>query len=269
MTDTATCAPSPQTPRRSLLLLTLLAGLTACAVDTPPPPLAVVQPDYGYLTKLRLNVATLTIDDSWTPRADSGMHVESLSAVQPIDALRRMGQDRLVAQGTSGQARFVVTDASILQTRDRLDGSFAVRLEVATSDGAQSGFAEARVVRVRMLTGDEADGGRAAAYELTRKMMDDLNVEFEFQVRRSLRAYLLASGENGAVVAPPAAIQSQDLGTVNEPAPLTPTPPSVQQPVAPQLRSPPARFLQQPTYPQPPVTPPQPTYLQPPSYFPQ
>ncbi len=281
MTDTITRAPRLQTPRfqapRRSLLLTLLAGLTGCVVDAPPPPLAVVQPDYSYLTKLRLNVATLAIDDSWTPRADSGLHVESLSPIQPIDALRRMGQDRLVAQGTSGQARFVVTDASILQMRGRLDGSFAVRLEVATSDGARSGFAEARVVRVRTLTGDEADGGRAAAYELTRRMMDDLNVEFEFQVRHSLGDYLLASGENGAAVAPPAPVQSQDLGTPGGPVPLTPAPPTVQQPSVqqPGVQQSPPRFLQPPAYPPQqayppqPAYPPPPAYPQPPSYYPQ
>jgi len=128
--------------------------------------------------------------------------------VRPVDALRQMAHDRLAASGNSGQARFVIEDASILAGPGRLDGSMAVRLDVGTSDGTRSGYAEAKVVR--SITGgpDQADGGRQAAYDLTRRMMDDMNVELEYQIRRTLRDYLLAT----SLTAPaPGPVQSQDL----------------------------------------------------------
>ncbi len=197
-------------PRRFALLacLACLPALAGCGGEEPASPQVFAPLDFSYLTKLRLNVASIDIDDTWTPAADSGQHVEYLSPVQPIDALRRMGQQRLVAAGSSGKARFVIEDASILQQPDSLYGSFAVRLDVSTANGTGSGFAEARVARSQPLDPDASDGGRAAAYQLVKHMMDDMNVEFEYQVRHSLSSYLQTSA-GSAPVPPP--VQAQPL----------------------------------------------------------
>ena len=203
-----------------LALPLLLAGCGDNA-DTSQP-VVYQQPDYGYLTKLRLNVAQVGIDDNWVPTVRPGQpqHVESLSPVAPVAALRQMAQDRLLTGGSSGSARFVIEDASILQgASDRLDGSFAVRLDIATSDGRRAGFAEARVVR-SMTLGGAADGGRATAYALVKQMMDDMNVEFEYQVRHSLGEYLQSTDP----IAAPTPVQSQDLGSPGSPPPLSATP---------------------------------------------
>jgi hypothetical protein len=42
-------------------------------------------------------------------------------------------------------------------------------------------------------------------YDMTKSLMDRMNVEFEYQVRRSLAGWLLPAG------APPAAVQQQPL----------------------------------------------------------
>ncbi len=201
-------------PRRAALFgaLVLLPALAGCGGEAPAP--QVFAPlDFSYLTKLRLNVASIDIDDTWTPRADSGEHVEYLSPVQPIDALRDMARERLVAAGSNGRARFVIQDASIVRQPDSLYGSFAVRLEVsrdetASGGGTSSGFAEARVARSEPVDPDAADGGRAAAYALVKQMMDTMNVEFEYQVRRSLRGWLQTT--SGAAPVPPP-VQAQPL----------------------------------------------------------
>ena len=215
--------------RMALAATLLLAGCGGDATDAPP--VAYEQPSYGYLTKLRLNVAQVDIDDSWTPPAGPGpRHVESLSPVSPKAALRQMGQDRVLAGGNSGRARFAIEDASILAGPDRLDGSFAVRLDIATSEGGPAGFAEARVVR-SMTLGDSTDGGRATAYALVKQMMADMNVEFEYQVRRSLHEYLQLTDP----LAAPAPVQSQDLPPPGaaEPAATPPPPPGAPTPLSP------------------------------------
>jgi hypothetical protein len=198
-------------PRRAALLLGLatVPWLAGCGGgDAPPATETFPALDYSYLPKLRLNVASVQVDDSWTPAADSGQHVEYLSPEQPLDALRDMAHTRLVAAGASGQARLVIEDASILRQDNRLDGSMAVRLDVSTGDGTRSGFAEARVARSLPESPDQSDGGRAAAYRITKQMMDDMNVELEYQVRRTLRDYLV-SAEPTAPLPPP--VQTQDL----------------------------------------------------------
>jgi hypothetical protein len=204
MTDQT--AVRPLIRRRSALLLPVL--LAACVTEAAPqnfPPLT-----YDYLTRLKLNVASIDIDDSWTPHVDTGLHVESMAPVPPLEALRRMAQDRLITGGTSGQATFVIDDASIVQLPDGYHGSLAVHLDLSASEGTQSGTATARVTRVRP-PGDDTlpEAVRVALYEMTRQMMDDMNVEFEYQVRQSLREYLQTTSPG---VPPPPPVQSQDLG---------------------------------------------------------
>ena len=213
--------------RGAALALAAALLLPGCGDDAAAPPVAYEQPSYGYLTKLRLNVAQVDVDDSWRPATGPGLprHVESLAPTAPVTALRQMAQDRILAGGSSGRARFVIQDASILAGQDRLDGSLAVRLDITTSDGAPAGFAEARVVRSATL-GDSTDGGRATAYALVKQMMDDMNVEFEYQVRRSLHDYLQSTDP----VAAPAPVRSQDL-----PPPGSPQPPESPLPAAGQL----------------------------------
>ncbi len=90
-----------------------------------------------------------------------------------------------------------------------------VRLDVTTSDGAKSGFAEARVNRTYSGADTSDAATRAALYELVKLMMRDMNVEFEFQVKRRLRDYLQTEDSTAPAPAP---VQSQDLNT-GAPAP--------------------------------------------------
>lgn len=165
-------------------LAVLLAG---CADDPAPPPVKAEAPlDFDYLTKLRLNVASVDIDQG-VPPVGPGEHVEGLAPLPPAEALRAMARERILPGGATGRARVTVEAASITRTDERMDGTLAIRLDVATSDGARSGFAEARVARSRVIGNDDP---RTVADQLERQMMADMNVEFEYQIRKSLRDYL-------------------------------------------------------------------------------
>lgn len=192
--------------RRRLLALSMLLPLAACGGGDLPPQ-SYQRPSYDYLTKLRLNVASVDIDDSLPPPADP-RDISLRAPTPPVEALRQMAQDRLVAQGSSGRAVFVIDESSILAVRDRLEGRMTVHLDVTTSDGSRSGYAEARVSRSRTFENDGPNALRASLDALVTQMMTDMNVEFEFQVRRSLRAYLTTTTP---VAPPPAPIQSEDL----------------------------------------------------------
>ena len=75
-----------------------------------------------------------------------------------------------------------------------MPGSFAVQLDVTTSDGTRSGFAEARVSRTRAIRDDSPRPGCGPNFtNMVKQMMTDMNVEFEYQIRRSLRDYLQAT----------------------------------------------------------------------------
>lgn len=233
--------PPRRRPGRAVAVLLLLLA-TACT-DSPPPPAgpaeALAPPTYDYLTKLRLNVASISIDDSWVPKGD-GQQVANLAPTPPLDALRQMAQDRLVAAGSSGRAIFVIDDASIVHNGAGYHGALAVHLDVTTSDGTRSGFAEAHVTRDSSGVADTPDALRIALAEMTRLMMNDMNVEFEYQVRHSLRDYLLQgiepAGGAGAVerqdLTPPPGVKASPTPapapapatTQAAPAPLAPAP---------------------------------------------
>ena len=189
------------TRRSSLLLPVLLADCGGGEGPRSYPPL-----HYDYLTPLGLNVGAIRIEQRFVP-SGAAPDVSQFDPVPPLRALRAMGEDRLQALGTADQAVFVILDATLARRRDTLSGNFAVELGIYTAPNARAGFAQASVSR--RYTGDLDDlPGRL--YDLTKDMMDRLNVEFEYQVRRALRPWLLSAGAARTPV---------------EQQPLTPEPP--------------------------------------------
>jgi hypothetical protein len=190
-------------PRLVAAGLCLLLG--SCGGSAPP---LTFQPlTYDYLTKIRLDVASVEIEDNWHP-APGAQHVEYLSPEQPIVALRQMAQDRLFAAGNSGRARFLIEDASIIQGPTQYEGNFAVRLELTANDGTPRGSVEARVVGTHNITDDDPNDVRADLYDLTKRLMSSMNVELEFQIDHSLGNALQPTTPTAP---PPPPVQSQDL----------------------------------------------------------
>jgi len=199
-------------PRRALLLPLFLA---ACgrweyadrrAAPRPLPPLR-----YEHLTKLRLNVAAVDVEERFF--AGGPGDVSTIAPVPPIVAVQQMARDRLLAMGRTGRAALIVKQASLVQAHGGYDGHIDVELAISDTDGKRLAYAEARVAR-RQTGGDEM---RATLYEMTDQMMDALNVELEFQIRRNLRDWLLpetapgSQGEPPQGEASPSAVQREEL----------------------------------------------------------
>ena len=184
--------------RRGALLL-LPAGLAACAA--PAPVLEGPAIGYSYLLPLRLDVAEVVVED-FTPTAgpnDLGRELRPSAA----EAVRVMGRDRLFAFGRENRARFRVVRAEILRARaseprglfapdpgERLDCTLACRLDILGPDERRLGFVEAQAARSRTAESSPA-ARRVVAESLLRLAMFDLNTEFEFQLRRALRPFLV------------------------------------------------------------------------------
>lgn len=188
-------------PRRAFVLLAV--AVAGCASGAPVGE-NFVPLRYNYLPVLKLNVASIEIENEWQP-GDEPDHLESLAPETPLAALRQMAKDRLAAYGTSGRAVFVIEDAALVRHGSKLSGRFAVRLDIYSADGTKAGFAEARVAQSAPAPSGEGAALRLSLYNLTQSLMKAMNVEFEYQLRRSLGEWLVQSS------ASPAAIEATPL----------------------------------------------------------
>ena len=182
--------------RRLALLLPLAAA--GCG-DGPPlrttfPPLRS-----DYLTPLALSVASIDYVGPPTPNP-----LDEIDPVPPGPALLQLARDRLSAAGSSGRALVTVSDATVARGGNTLAGSMGLRVEVFDGGANRVGFAEAQVTRRVAGIGPDL---RGALYDLTKQMLDDMNVELEFQLRQNLRGYLQVPQTAPA----PAPVQQQDL----------------------------------------------------------
>ena len=212
-------------PPVALLSLVLPLALAGCGGGETPPPQTFPALNYTYLTPLQLNVATVDVEDHTA--AVSANDLSAQAPVPPVAALTQMARDRLVPSGNAGRAVFVITEASITQDGGAMNGRMAVHLDVVNAQDMRVAYAEARVSRQATLP--EGQTPRAALYALTKQMMGDMNVEFEYQARRSLGQWLLP-----AVAAAP--VQAQPLpGSPAAPAlaPVAPPASAAPSPAAP------------------------------------
>ncbi len=190
--------------RRASLLLPFVLAACGHAERTDFLPLR-----YQYLPPIRLNVAQFNIEQRFYP---SGIapDITALDPVHPVEALRAMAEDRLQALGTSGQAVFGITNASLTRQDDMITCALAVELEIFPTPGIRSGFAQAVVSRQHS---GPVDDLRGRLYDITKATMDAMNVEFEYQVRRNLAPWLVSAA--------PTPVQQQPLETA--PAELPPS----------------------------------------------
>jgi hypothetical protein len=208
---------------RRNLLLALPVAAAACASPDPEnlPPLVT---GYRHLTPLRLNVADIDLADV----APDAVKVDDPAPVRPEREMRRMAQERLVPMGVENLGRFGVVAAELRRERlagqgglaglvsgepgERLTCRLKCRLEIVSAEGRRLGFVEAEATRQRTLPdGTSVPARRRAAEEVVRQAMDELNVEFEFHIRRSLRAWLVEGASLPPPPVGPGGIEREDL----------------------------------------------------------
>jgi len=184
------------TKRRAFLALPFLA---ACAKEqaagpyVPPGP-----PSYAHLVPLRLKVGTLEIQEAGSGTA---FLVDQSAPLQPADVMLRMARDRLSAAGGPGKARFLIQTASLTREGSASGGVFSpasetfrcvMRCQVEIISSEDATLATTSAEATRAVTGPVRNAAeRAELAERAVKLAgQDLNVEFEYQLRRHLRGWL-------------------------------------------------------------------------------
>ncbi|MBV8455692.1 MAG: hypothetical protein JO122_03640 [Acetobacteraceae bacterium] len=211
--------PRPLTRRVALMLPLLVA---ACAAQ-PPPARQYAPLDFSYLMPMRLNVASVEVEQNFVP---SGLppDVTQYDPINPVAALRLMAEQRLQGVGATGRAVFIINDASVIGQGNTITGTFAVTLAVYNSAGERVGYAQATSTREMTGFGEDL---RGALYSLTTSLMQQMNVEFEYQVRRSLANWLVSAS------AAPQGVQQAPLPATTPASPAAPAPSARTAPVTP------------------------------------
>lgn len=185
----------------NFFFLGAILALSGCS-DTQPPE-TFSRPDYSYLPSLYFNVGQLNITNQ-APIDDK--NIAEQSPTPPASTLTLMAQQRLKTTGATGTASFAITQANITkQAHHILAGTLSIKLTVDDPTQQHHGQITATVHQERSISSKLSQ--QRNLYALNQSMMDDMNVEVEYQIRKHLSDWLTdATGTplNGQ-------INSQDL----------------------------------------------------------
>jgi hypothetical protein len=155
---------------------------------------------YSYLPPLVLKVASLSVVDDYVPSPDT-VALLAQDPAPPAETLLAMLRHRVVASGAPGTGTVTIQNASVHQVDSTLTGAMTVDVSVESPDGRSTGYAEATVSASRTAPdGDEGpDALQAALYDLTKQLMEDMNVQLQYQMQHNLSGWLSWSPTPGSV----------------------------------------------------------------------
>jgi hypothetical protein len=192
-------------PLRFAAALSLLAAaVTACAFDDPSNRFADIT--YQHLPDIRLDVGEIQIEQAYVGPSEAP-NVGYRFPVAPKDAAAQWGRDRLVAQGDRLTFRYIVREASAVETSlktktgvtglitteqsERYDTHIVIEMQIL--DGRQlqgSASAEARrsITLPENITLKERE---KVWYKLTEDTMNDLNDQLEQTIKTAFFPYIV------------------------------------------------------------------------------
>ncbi|MFO0998243.1 MAG: hypothetical protein U1F33_16295 [Alphaproteobacteria bacterium] len=194
---------------RGRLLIAVLMGfafLGGC--NTPPPEQKLPDLAYAQLPPIRLNVRAVEVIWSYEPPYKAP-NVDHLFTTPPGRAAERWANDRLKPEGTEGLARFIIRNASVIQTRlkttsgvpglfkneqsDRYDGVLEVELRAQDDAGRKDAVVTARAtVSQTVAENTTLNELEKTWFGMTETLMRELNKQLESNIQAHLGAFLIA-----------------------------------------------------------------------------
>lgn len=172
----------------------LMVMLAACEVAAPPhnkfPELT-----YGHLPKITFDVAEIEVVEAYRPSLEPP-HVELIMPVSLNRSAARWGEDRLRADGTQGRLRYIVQEASVIETHlegtqgiqdiftvdqsERYDATLVIEVQVVGESGVVQGSATVAAKRTTTVAEDITLTEREQAwFILVERAMGDANGQLE------------------------------------------------------------------------------------------
>jgi len=176
-----------------------LAGLALSGCGGSTPPQTFPQLDYSYLPPIVLKVSTLNVVNSYVPTPGQATLIGQ-DPEPPANALLAMLNHRIVPSGTPGTGTVTIETASIDQVGSNLTGTMTVDINLTSADGHSTGYTEASVSASQTAPDPGADESvvQAALYGLTKQLMDNMNVQLQYQIQHNLGPWLSWTTAPGA-----------------------------------------------------------------------
>lgn len=174
-------------------------ALAACGTTPPAPTFAPL--NYSYLPPILLKVSQINVVDSYVP-TPSQVQTAAMDPVPPAVALMTMLKQRLQPAGQPGTGTVTVQNVYVDNVNGTLMGQMVVDVNLASADGLKTGFTEAGVSATETAPdSDNPDDMRAALYELTKRLMTNMNVQLQYQIQKNMPSWISWTN-NGAAAAP-------------------------------------------------------------------
>ena len=185
----------------------IAAGLLAVAAcSTPQQSQTYPELTYGHNGVINLDVARIEFTNAYQPPLRAP-NVEHTAPANPSVVMERWVRDRLRATGVTGEARVVLRDAKIIDTRRavpgglrgafttaqgyRYDANIEVEIQLRDAGNVQRGFAKAQASRSRTVAEDATLAQKEKVlFDLVEATMTEINTEFEKQIRQYLGRYV-------------------------------------------------------------------------------
>ena len=156
---------------------------------------------YTHMPKITLDVAAIEIVDNFQPSGPA--HIEDRMPVSPETALRNWAEDRLVAGGVSGVAKFIINSAAVTETKlskkggisgafttqqsHRYDADLRVELRLEGVPRVSKAFAEANVTRSQTIGEDASINVREQMwFDMTEALMKDYDPLMSASIQKHL-----------------------------------------------------------------------------------
>jgi hypothetical protein len=186
--------------------LGLILGLGGCA-GRGPQNRQFADITFRQFAPLRFRAARIDVVSEYVA-SRSAPNVDSQMPVTPSAMAERWAFDRLSAAGGEITARYVIMDASVIETAlprtqglratfkieqsERYDGRIIVRLDLLTPRGNVEGSVTAQVDRVETIGENASIADREALwFSMVEAMGRDLNAQMERQIRQHLLRFMV------------------------------------------------------------------------------
>lgn len=195
---------APGNMRLFVPVLLATALLAACASE--PPPEQFPELSWTHYPEINLKVAKIEVVREYQSSGVSP-HLDTVTPRTLIDSADRWALERLHAVGDAGFARFVITDASVLETRlpvqtgtsysftrqqnRRFDAAVAVRLEIHNARGFIDAQVNAEAANAHTVAQDATRRAiEEAQYLVVQGAMLDLNAQLDRNIPQFLARFL-------------------------------------------------------------------------------